>query len=332
MEYLSHRPPYSMDYINRNQGASPSNIRPTNTALSQYFVRYLLQKTMGVFDAKLDADIKPTGPEGSRTSWPLNYFWYVMYTFGYIAIFRTDIWGTIMQQCTLKGYNIYYQPFQVMVCHPLIKAIDKPLTIGRDCVLVQMTPDYGGIMDLVTYYADLMAIVTEAVVVNLYNSKLAYVFGASGRANAQSLKKMYDEVASGQPATFVDKGLFGPDGTPQWIQFNQNVGGNYITDRLLADLRKIENQYSTAIGLPNANTEKRERLLTDEVNANNVETQSMASVWLDNIKRGFDEANDMFGLDLSIDWRVKPQEQEVENEPATNNDLGRSAGRTANAV
>jgi hypothetical protein len=64
------------------------------------------------------------------------------------------------------------------------------------------------------------------------------------------------------------------------------------------------------VGIPNANTDKRERLITDEVNSNNVETEILAADWMDNIQRAITEVNDMFGDRLNgetitCEWRYK---------------------------
>ena len=48
---------------------------------------------------------------------------------------------------------------------------------------------------------------------------------------------------------------------------------------------------------------KRERLITDEVNANNFETKSKCELWLETLKRGCEEARDLFGIELDVDWR-----------------------------
>ena len=75
------------------------------------------------------------------------------------------------------------------------------------------------------------------------------------------------------------------------------------------DLHKIEEEFNTRIGIPNANTDKRERLITDEVNANNVETSILAAGWLDHIKRGADMVREMYGEEILVDWRYKPNVQ-----------------------
>ena len=104
------------------------------------------------------------------------------------------------------------------------------------------------------------------------------------------------------------KKLMDENGNPTWQLFTQDVGQNFIADKVLSVLRQIEADFDTEIGIPNANTDKRERLITDEVNSNNIETLSKCSLWLQELKKSIEQTNDMFGLDISIDWRFPPQE------------------------
>lgn len=300
-------PPIMMTRENILQIGSPSSINLTQNNLAYYFARYLLQKIMGVYDVKLPGKEHP-----QSVNWAYNYFWYCCFQYGYFCIFDTNKFGTIMQQCAPGGYNIFYQPYYCLVSNKLLGDTEKKLIIGKDCVFVQFTPDYGGISDLINYYAGLLSTISQTTVINLLNSKLSYVFATKNRNNAQSMKKMYDNIMNGETAVVIDKKLLSEQGEPTWMLFNQNVGQNFIADKLLDAWQTVENKFATDIGLPNANTSKRERLITDEVNANNAATQAMAGMWLENLQRGFEEANEMFGLNLSIDWKYK--QEVVENE------------------
>lgn len=241
-------------------------------------------------------------------NWQLNYFLYVLYAWGYIAILETDKYGVIPQQCGLRGYNVFYQPTNAIVVNPLLKGIKDPL-IGEECVLLKLQPDYGGIMDLVNYYAEELALCSDAISVNLINSKLSYVLAARNKSTAESLKELYDRVASGQPAVAIDKNLLDDTGKPTWLPFTQDLKTNYIASDVLSDMRKIEAMFCTDIGIPSANTDKKERLITDEVNANNVETSGRAQMWLDELKKGCAEARSMFGIELDVDWRQDPMQE-----------------------
>ena len=289
--------PYSYEYINRyNSSFSPSTVHCKNSALVAYYVRHLLQKVLSVFEFK-----------GIPEEWAYNYFQYVLICRGYVAILPTEEFGVIPQECGLGGYTVFYQPRFATIANPLLPGVRQPV-IGRDCALIKMQPDYGGVMDLVATYADLMALCLETAGVNLLNSKLSYVFAAANKTQAESFKKMYDRVASGEPAVFVDKSLFNEDGSRNWDAFFQNMKQNYVAGDILNDMKTIEDQFNTAIGIPNANTQKRERLITDEVNANNVDTESRVNLWLETMKRDMKAANEMYGLSLDVEYRYAEQE------------------------
>ena len=287
--------PYYYNYINAETSqVTPSTVHVKDSGLCRYFTKYLLQKAMSVFEWDL--------PE----TWNKDYFLYVLYCWGYVAVVNTDKFGVIPQGCGLKGYDVFYAPTHAVIANPLLSGILEP-RIGTQCELLKLQPDFSGILDLVGHYAEQMALASQSVSVNLLNSKLSYVFTAKTKALAESLKKMYDQIASGEPAVVIDSRLKNAaDGEETWKAFEQNVGGNYIVTNLLADLRKIEAMFDTEIGIPNANTDKRERLIQDEVNANNIETYSKCAMWLENLQDACKRVNNMFGLSISVRWREIP--------------------------
>lgn len=283
--------PAMADHINvRNWASSPSTVHCRNTGLSQYFARYLLQKAMSLFKWEL--------PE----SWSKSYFLYVLYCWGYLAVVNTNKFGVIPQACTLSGYNVFYQPTHALVTNPLLRGNLQP-AIDKQCTLIRLQPDYGGIFDIVSYYADMLALCAESVGMNLMNTHLSYVFSANNKTAAESFKKLADKISSGEVAVVIDKNLYKEDGSKNWEAFEQNLKQVYIASDVLSDMRKIEAMFDTDIGIPNANTDKRERLISDEVNANNIETVSKCSMWLDELKESCAKTNKMFGLNISVNWR-----------------------------
>lgn len=289
--------PASYDYINMyNHQYAPSTIHVKDTGLSWYFKRYLIQKIISVF--KFD---------GIPESWAKDYFLYTLFVFGYCAVINTNKYGIIPQHCTLSGYNIFYRPNRAIITNPLFsKTIEA--RIGTDCELVRMSPDWCGVWDIVEYYADLMALTSETIAVNLINSKFSYVFAAEDKASAESLKKLYDQIASGEPAAFADKKLFTDDGDPSWYLFVQNLKQNYIAGDLLEDLAKIDSRFNTEIGIPNVNIAKSSGVGEAEVMANNIDTHSKAALWLETISDSLDKVNEMFGLNISVSLRFSGQE------------------------
>ena len=297
----------TLNYYNASR--SPATVHVKNTRLRKFFRKYLFQKAISVF--------KWTLPD----EWDKDYFLYTLYGMGYIAVIDTDKFGVICQGGALGGYNLYYRPSYIIITNPLIPGTiiadidrrtsseaDKAFTATSkaECALIKLQPDYSSIMDLVGYYADQMALAAESLGINLLNVKSGTVFGAENKAKAESYKKMYDTLSDGDPAVVIDKQLLDDQGKPTWFPFTQHIKESYVVTDILSDMRKIEAMFCTEVGIPNANIDKRERLITDEVNANNVETSSRCEMWLEEIRKGLTKANEKFKLNLAVDWRVDP--------------------------
>ena len=283
--------PFYYDYKNaRNSTINPSTVHVRDTGLQRYFARYLLQKTISVFKWDMPK------------TWSKNYLLYTLYCWGYVAVINTDKFGVIPQQCTLGGFDVFYQPRFATVANPLLRGILNPV-IGKQCELLRLQPDYGGVMDIVNFYADMLALSAETASTNLLNSKLAYVFASDGKAGAESFKKLYDQIASGEPAAYIDKNLYRDDGTPTWNFFNQNLKETYIAGDILNDMRLWEMKFDNEIGIPTTNTTKKERLITDEANSAIEESRTKAQLWLDELQESCRKINNMFGIRLWVDWR-----------------------------
>lgn len=300
--------PYSYEVTNIiNSIANPSGVVVTNTETARFFRRYLLQKAMSVFKW----EFPPT--------WNEDYFLYSLYLLGHISVIETDKFGVICQGGQPFGLDVFYQPTNYHIANPLLRGLVKP-RINKECTVFKLAKDWRGIGDIVAFYADYMALAAQSLGVNLINSKLSYIFAADNKAFAESVKKVFDKVASGEPSVVADTKLFNPDGTLKMSLLLQNVGQSFIADKLLDTWTTLENKFATAIGIPNANTDKKERLVVDEVNANNVETASLCDMWLaswqDTIKRTAEMFPD--AKPLSVDWRFKP----VVKEDCKNGDAG----------
>ncbi len=294
--------PSYYDFANAyNAQFNPSTVHVKNTQLTNYFIRYLYMRLLSVYEFKY--------PE----KWYQPYLNYNLFMRGHYAVFRTAEFGTIAQGGTRSGVGLYYQPTDYIVANPLLTSYQS-LEIDKECAIVRLNDDWFGVFDLISYYAEKMALVVEAFDMNIVNSKLGVVFFARDKAMAESMKKLYDTL-SNNPMVVVDKNMqTTEDDMPSWQTFQQDLKGNYLGEELLSNLYAIENQFNTKIGIPNIKYEKNERLTANEVTANNIETQSNAVLWLENIQKGFDKANQMFGLDLSVKMRFDYDRQDLESE------------------
>ena len=283
--------PYSYEMINLfNSSFSPSTLHTKNTQMFTYFKKYLLEEVMSVFEFEL--------PE----MWAKNYFLYSVFLNGYLTVVNTDKFGVICQHCGLSGYNIYYNPTHAVIVNPLLTGILKP-KIGTQCSLIKLQPDYSGISDIVNYYADNMAMTAETCEMNIMNSKLSFLFAVRGKSQAESMKKILDQVMRGEIGVFYDEKLkMGNDNIPVDF-FNNDLKKNFIAPELQDTLRRWEEMFCNEVGIPNARSDKKERMIVDEVNSNNIECLTKAELWLETLKEGIEQTNKMFNLDLSVKLR-----------------------------
>ena len=155
--------PYSYNYMNTLTSIqNPSTMHTSDVGLTWFFARYLLQRAMSQFKWEM--------PE----TWEKYYALSCLYCWGYFAVVNTDKFGVIPQGCSLKGYNVMYAPTNAVIANPLLNGIKEPL-IGRECALIRLQPDYGGIWDLVSFYADMMSMTAATAGSNIMASKRAYL-------------------------------------------------------------------------------------------------------------------------------------------------------------
>lgn len=277
--------PFTYEQLNAHMGQIPQSfIHVHNTEIARFFKRYLLMDALAVFEWTL--------PD----NWDADYFRYVLMGFGHVVVFKTDIFGVIPQYGELYGYNVFYRPNRAKVVSPLIR--ERDMLIGRECSLIKLMPDYGSIVDLVDYYGDLMSLTYETLAVNILNSRLAYLIGVDSKAEAETFKSLFDQIASGKPAVFYR----GKPATPQalkaqtgeWQTLLQNVGQNFIGTELLEALQAIRDEFLTHIGIPNLSERKKERVNLVDSERNSVETAAKSAMWLEELQKGIDQTLELF--------------------------------------
>lgn len=246
---------------------------------------------------------------GYPSNWNIDNMWDVLLTNGYIPVVKTDI-GTLALEGGFYGQNMYYMPTNVLVNNPVLRNVDEK--IGEKGELLYINYEYNkfqGVMSLINRYAVLLANIDCSLNVSLFNSRLAHVFEAETDAQLKSLQKMYDDVSRGNPAVFLKKGMknIGKENDSSYFL---NVKNTYIGNDLLLTKRSIMNEFLTEIGINNANTDKRERLNSDEVNANNSEVRCTIVRFIDTLNECAKKINenpnfdDINNLHFSINSRV----------------------------
>lgn len=87
-----------------------------------------------------------------------------------------------------------------------------------------------------------------------------------------------------------------PYNTQMFQATNQQFNGKVYMD----DYKEFENRVLTYYGINNVNIEKRERLLTGEISANDMIIQTNFTSALNARKRALERANELFGTNMSV--------------------------------
>lgn len=274
---------------------SPSAVIKNNSAAYWFWVRALYQRLCSTIEFNLPND-------WNRAR---DYFEACLFCFGYLAVFEDDKFGTVFQNCTLSGYDFYYQPSKAIVTNPLLPR-SLELEIGKDTELIRLTNDYAGVLEIVRYYAEKLATLDGAINMNIINSKFGYMLVGKSKPASEAIKMAFDKMNRGEPLVVVDKSVFSGLGEDSPFEFidRSNIGTSYFTDKLLQDAKTLLDSFDTEIGIKvNSAPDKKERLITQELEANQADASSRVSLWDECLGNSIKAVNKRFGLNISYKFR-----------------------------
>ena len=298
------------DFEGLNQYNSMRSVagRVQNDLNTRYYMRALYQRVISGARFKLPE----VWAQGKR------YFKNVLFSLGYIGIIKTEEYGVIPQICAPKGYGLFLQPTDLIVAQPLVSFEG---VIGKNCEIINLTNDWLGVWDIVEHYAIRLSMAITSVDVSLVNERISILAAAKNKSAANTLKYLYERICAGEPFSVYDKALKseGIDGSedPIWT-FSQDVGNNYITDKLLNDMDTILRQFDNEIGILAING-KKERMISNEVEAEADDACARASTWEENLTDSFNRVNKLFP-ELNLSFTLKYGGEEHEYNAASDSD------------
>lgn len=283
---------YDTPYIGGKKAVRPGfNCFPCTTPegskyrLTAYFERQLYIELVSVLDWEVPS------------WWDKDFFLWCLYRIGFVGIINTPKYGTIPQPCTAGAERtVFYQPSKIMVSNPLIRKVEYKL--GEDAALLKLCPDYFGAWDLIHEYAEMLACIWQSSKMNVLNTRLAWFLASTNKASSETLKKIIEAIDEGDSAIIVDAALFNDkadtkgDGTP-WQEFKNDVDKYYINDKLVDDFESVLDSFKREIGIP-VMSDKKERMLTNEVEAETQYSLTKIDVWMDTLERTLENVFEVF--------------------------------------
>lgn len=301
--------PFNYDKINAAAGTyNPSPVKSYNNKTFSYWERALFQRAVfSIEDVKL--------PEG-WTGTVKDFLYYCLFKFGFVPVFNRVEFGDTFQPATLTGFDWYYQPTNALVSNPALnETLD--LKIGEDCQLLKLTPDFKGVWDIISYYAEKLSTLDNAINMSLINNKFAFILGARNKMAGQALKKVLDKVNKGEPAVIYDMKLLNDPTDKEepfqvWERKN-SLKDSYLTTDQLRDFQTILNAFDNEIGIPTIPYQKKERMVEAEAESRQMDSQSRATVWVECLNSSAKKIKELYP-DIDIEFKLRFDPEEVKDE------------------
>lgn len=291
---------------------SPQNPSSFNNQNYEYWMRALYQRLLSVFEW----DNLPKDWTNDSNIVNSLFCWLIRY--GFVVVSEDNEFGLWFQPCTLKGRNLYRQPTEAVVSNSLFKKSKSIKLSGanKTGTLLQLTDDYRGLFDILSYYAERLAILDGTTNVSLITARTPYFIWGKTKTAMQALKYYLDRLFGGEPAVIAQREKddfkgFGDEGnikgTAPFEQTKLFSKTDYITDQLLIDRQKILDAFDNEIGIPTANTEKKSIQTIAEVTSKQYDSCARANSWLENLQRSIENINKMFGTNISVKLRINKE-------------------------
>lgn len=294
--------PLNFDQINIAAGTySPSCVKAYDNQTFAFWERSLFQRALSVLEFELPPDWT-----GSKK----DFFLYVLFRFGFGAVLKRDEYGLLFQPASVTGIDVWYRPVRAIISNPAFNT-SLDLEIGKECELLKLTPDYMGVWDIITYYAEKLSVLDSNINTSLINLNAAQLIGAKNKAASEALKKMLDKVHRGEPAVIFDQKITNDrsdkSDDPFTILDLGNLREKYLTTDQLADFRTLIHNFDTEVGIPTLPIEKKERMISDEATSLELDAVSRSQIWLETFNESAEAVNAMFGTGFKAKRREYPE-------------------------
>lgn len=230
----------------------------------------------------------------------LNYFRFWLFHYGSIGLIYTNKFGWIAGNYGVSEVDMYYQPRQLTFSNPFLDDV-KVGIVGINSCVIKLFDDFSGFKPFIRRTAQKLAACDKAMNVNLMVSSMGKLVGAPNKKTSNTLKEALGDLTFGKPYVVMNSSDL------ESINVNQLVSelaGEFHADKIQELKRSYVNEFLTLIGVNNANLNKRERLNSDEVNANNDEIQAIPTLVIeDNLAPDLELASKLTGEEFSVELR-----------------------------
>lgn len=219
----------------------------------------------------------------------------ILCEYGYGVYFDDPVLGNLFLTCmTMEPLDVYRYPTKRRAYS--VNSYQKELT-DKDSVLVYNNYLHTNTLTTIILYARRLADIERSIEVNIRAQKTP-VLVTCEEAQQLTMKNAYRDYDGNMPVIFANTGIV----DPRSIQSIQTQAP-FVADKLMIIKRQIWNEMLTFFGVENGNSEKKERLITDEVMSNLGSVQAQRYVMLNSRRKAAEQINKMFGTNIEVNFR-----------------------------
>lgn len=236
-------------------------------------------------------------PNGINEKWIERY----LFSEGSCVFYKDPIIGYMVAKIGNTGALNYYdepttiRPYATNYLYEN-KNTDNQLMNGEDCVIIRNNADCIPTFPMIQLYSADLTNIKRTIDTNIEGQKMPIIIKCTDKQKL-SLKQAIKQKQDNEPVIYGDKNLNTED--INVLKTDTPI----VFDKLQVQKTNVLNECLTFLGINNANTDKRERLVTNEVDSNNEMIQINSDVMLETRKQACKEINKMFGLNISVERR-----------------------------
>ena len=230
---------------------------------------------------------------------------------GMAVFFKDEVIGFLGLTCTIGGQlDVYRIPIKRRAY--ATNGYQKELDQSNSVIIFNNYLHTNSMLD-VEMFAKRLYNLDRIIDVNV-NAVKTPVLIACEEKQRLTMKNIYMKYEGNEPFIFGNSGL-----DPNALKVFK-TDAPYLADRLYELKTQYWNEALTYLGISNINTQKKERMITDEVTRNQGGTVASRYSRLEMRKLACKQINEMFGLNIDVEYREDFQqvvERETSEEEST---------------
>ena len=229
-------------------------------------------------------------PNGLDEKWIERY----LFSEGACLFYKDERFGFMVAKLGETGaLNYYDEPTKVRPYATNYIYEGEQLENNVNCVIIRNNDEMLPTAPTVQIYAYDLTNLKRTQDVNICSLKMPTIVRCSDKQKL-SLKQTINQRNDNEPVIWADKNL-DLNGV-EVLDLKPTI----VFDKLQIQKHAIWNECMTFLGINNANMDKRERLVDDEVQANNEQVKASEDVMLKARQEACKRINKMFGLNISV--------------------------------